>query len=247
MEPEVIIIEINGIGVYKVFSTGIAFKECTKEEVVGHLDKKLHVFILVSSNVDKINIHKISKYFFKESKIESMSVMYSSVSTSLALGVQNLCVVTVENGPNSSILWSVDLVRKSSLDCTHSITRTSTYEDALDRILETLHSSVYKSTTSNIYVKGTKPLVDKILTELSKRSLISQSEEEPQEDSADEGYKLVAFPNYFSSYMPHNLLPDSDIVYVGAVLTTMINYFEIKEVNTREDFEAGHTKHLLLN
>ncbi|OAG30618.1 hypothetical protein NEIG_00130 [Nematocida sp. ERTm5] len=247
MEPEVIIIEINGIGVYRVFSTGISFKECTKEEVVGHLEGKLHVFILVSSNIDKIDIYKISKYFFKESSIESMSVMYSSVSTSLALGVQNLCVVSVENAPNDSILWSVDLVVKSSLNCAHSITRTSTYDVALDKILETLHSSVYKSSTPTIFIKGTKPLVDKMLEELNKRSIISILEESMSDECADRGYRLALFPNYFSSYMPHNLLPDSDIVYVGAVLTIMINYFEIKEVNTREDFEAGHTKHLLLN
>ncbi|KAI5190263.1 hypothetical protein NEMIN01_0962 [Nematocida minor] len=247
MEPKVIIIEINGIGVFKVFSTGILFTECTKEEVLNHLTGKLHMFILIASNIDKAAVHKISSYFFRESQIESMSVMYSSVSASLALGAQNIAVVAVDHGPKDSVIWSVDLVQKSSLNYTHSITRTSSYETAVDKMLEYLHSSTYQSATSNIFVRGDKALSEKIREELNKRSVIAAEEENLGDELQVRGYKLACFPKYFTLHMPHNLLPDSDIVYVGAVLTIMINYFEIKEVNTREDFEAGHTKHLLLN
>lgn len=250
MEPKVVIIEINGVGAYKVFSTGCSSVECTKEEVLTHLKGTLHLFVLISSNIDKMGVYKVSSYFFKSSSIESMSVMYSSVAISLSLGIQNLSVVNLEKGPNDSVLWSVDLVQKSSLNYTYSITDTSTYAEAVDRILFSLHSSVYKSTQNNIFIKGDKKLSEKITEEISKRSIISQDEERAPEDISEYseyGYKIVSLPKYFTHNMPHNLLPGSDIAYIGAVLTIMINYFEIKEVNTREDFEAGHTKHLLLN
>lgn len=246
MEPEVVIIEINGSGVYRVFSTGILFVECTQEEVLKRLAGKLHMFILVSSNIDRHRIHKISSYFFSNSQIESMSVMYSSVSTSLALGLQNTAVVTVNTGAEHSLLLSVDLVQKSRLNYVYSVTKDCSYSEGVETILEHLHSSVYKNSTDSLYVKGDPLLVQKVIEELNKRSLISLSEEEG-EDRIEGGYRLAEFPKYFTSYMPHNLLPDSELSYVGAVLTIMINYFEIKEVNTREDFEAGHLKHLLLN
>lgn len=247
MESKVIIVEINGIGLYRVFSTGTSFTVCNKEEVLRHIGGRVHMFVLVASNIDKMGVYKISSYFFKSSQIESMSVMYSSVATSLSLGVQNVTVISIERGPDDSILWSIDLVQKSSLNCTHSTTRATSYEEALDMILHSLHTAAYKNAPNNLFIKGDKILSDKILEEITKRSILAPDEEISVEDSPECGYKLVSFPKYFYENMPHNLHPGSDIAYVGAVLTIMINYFEIKEVNTREDFEAGHTKNLLLN
>ncbi|KAH9385471.1 uncharacterized protein NEMAJ01_0367 [Nematocida major] len=247
MEPEVIIVEINGTGKYKVFSTGVLFVECTKEEVLQHFDGKLHMFILVNSNIDKSTIRKISGYFFENSQLESMSVMYSSVSTSLALGVQSLISISIENGPDNCVSWSVDLVYKCSLITAHSYTGVSAYDVFVDKMLDMLHEPVYKEKTANVHIKGDPELVKKATAELLGRNVAFVPEEDPLEDVAEDGYRLVQFPKYFTAYMPHNLLPDSNIAYVGAVLTIMINYFEIKEVHMREDFEVGHTKYLLLN
>jgi len=286
MEPEVLIIEITKEGVLKVFSTGVSYHFCSREEAIRYFDKKLHLFLMVPSAMNKKQIENISSFFFSSSKIESISVMYASVAVSLAVGIQNLVVVELEYGARGDILYSVDLVNKSALACTASISsrrkaekeRKDTgegkkdareeeieaeeanaaggggalgrgrLEEVLDKIAEHASSHVCRSSTSSMYIRGDKSLGEEVQNELKRRGVIVLDEESRGEEAeGGSGYVLVGFPQYFEKAMPHNLLPESDVAYVGAVLTTMIKYFEIKEVNTREDFEAGNTKYLILN
>ncbi|KAI5192014.1 hypothetical protein NECID01_1751 [Nematocida sp. AWRm77] len=248
MEPEVLIIELKGDKTFKVFSTGVSYTLCKEEDIAEHFEGKLHLFLLVPSSLGSKHIYRLAGVFFRVSQLDSISVMYSSVATSLALGIQNLAVVNVEYGEEGSVLCSVDLVNKSSLVCSHSRTQALSFDQAVDTIMESMHSSVYRESVSTVYIKGESILQENVRKILEKKGVFSVEEKSLiDEIEIDMGYTLAQFPYYFEQMMPHNMLPNSDISYVGAVLTTMINYFEIKEVNTREDFEAGITKHLVLN
>ncbi|OAG31742.1 hypothetical protein NEDG_00217 [Nematocida displodere] len=249
MEPEVLIIEVTGEKEYKIFETGVSVRVCTETEALEHLEGKLHLFLVVQCNMDRKDIHKLAKFFFASSALESISVMYSAVAVSLALGVQNLAVIGLSHLKSGGIECSVDLVGKSSLAYPHSFTRAMEFDAFIDEVMNCLGSSTYRSTTSLAYIRGEASLRERAYQALEQRGLFDLSEEASFDETEAEGggYRLAPFPSYFEKSMPHNLLPDSDPVYIGAVLTTMINYFEIKEVNTREDFEAGSTKHLILN
>lgn len=250
MEPEVQIVEINGERLYKMFLSGIEFKECTKEETAENLKGKMHLFLLLPSNMDVHEAHKTCGYFFSATKIESVSAMYSSVSASLALGVQNVVIISVEHSKQEEkIICSVDLVIKSSLVYTHSITKCMTYQECVNLILEQLYIPQIRESAPRVHIKGDPDLIRQIEQLLQEQYMFVEKKDEIDEEEAEifTGYSKVVFPEYFERMMPHNMLPESKITYVGAVLTIMINYFEIKEVNTREDYETGITKNLLLN
>lgn len=248
MEPEVQIIEISGEGMYKLFSTGVLYKECTREEARDSLEGKLHLFLLFSSNADIKEVHQTCRYFFSSTKVESISAMYSSVAASLALGIQNTVVLSVEHSKQEGILCSIDLISKSSLVYSYSQTKCMEYNACVEAIVQQLYLPIFKE-AGCIHIKGDAALKEKAMQSLAEKGVFSGKTESSNEDSLEffNGYHKVSFPAYFKRMMPHNMLLDSNIIYVGAVLTIMINYFEIKEVNTREDFEAGITKNLLLN
>ncbi|KAI5185288.1 hypothetical protein NEHOM01_0746 [Nematocida homosporus] len=248
MEPEVLIIEISGERTYKIFSTGVSVVMVDLERLDEYLVGKVHLFVLIPSNMDRKEIHKLTRTFFAKSKIESISVMYASVAASLALGVQNVAMVSLEYGGSGEIWCSVDLVNRSSLVYTSSVTKRVSWEEGVDLVMELLHSAGFRGVTSSLHLRGENGLVEQMMGALQERGVFALGGEVNGEElEIQKGYHLVEFPVYFQRMMPHNMLPDSNIIYVGAVLTIMINYFEIKEVNTREDFEAGITKHLILN
>ncbi|KAI5180895.1 hypothetical protein NEOKW01_1136 [Nematocida sp. AWRm80] len=247
MEPEVLIIELTGTGVFKVYFTGVSFTQCTQEEVIPHLNKKIHLFILVNNKITTREINSICGYFYRNSSLESISVMYTAVGASLALGTQNIVVIGIEDTPDKNILCTIDLVSNSSLLIPHSNTVIGDYNTVLESIISSLSTYIYKNNITKIHIKNHK-LKDTLITSLTQRGMVvTEVESTTEEIEYHSGYSLVEFPLYFEQNMPHNLLPDSDIAYVGAVLTVMINYFEIKEVNTKEDYDAGLTKNLILN
>ncbi|KAI5170637.1 hypothetical protein NEFER03_0096 [Nematocida sp. LUAm3] len=247
MEPEVLIVEVDGQGAYKVFFTGVSLRVCSGEEVLRELEGKLHLFILLPSNINKKQAYDIAEYFFSNSKIESISTMYASVASSFALGVQSISVLTV-HPCSEGIVASIDLVCRSTLLFTYSSTETYQYNEYIDEVLKRINSPKYKSTTAKLHVRGEPSLMEKVQRSLQERGAFSVDQESAMDVvEIDSGYTAHEFPAYFSRMMPHNMVPGSDVSYVGAVLTIMINYFEIKEVNTREDFESGLYKHLLLN
>lgn len=248
MEPEVLIVELCHGGIYKIFSKGSVSAECTKEEVPEHLKEKLYLFLVVNSGTDKKEICRAAKYFFESSSLEAVSVMYSAVAVSLALGIQNLAVVSLEQRADGLVV-SVDLVSRSSLVIPFSCTMKLPVPEAVTLVLDRLLRPQIRCTTTSLYIRGSPGIRDRVAEEMEKKGAFSRDNGDPVPENQDAqwGYTLAAFPSYFQRMMPHNMLPDSDLVYVGAVLTTMIKYFEIKEVNTREDFEAGRIKHLVLN
>ena len=248
MEPEVCIVEMIMEGIYKVFKNGVTFLICTPQELFVHLGGKAHLLLLVPSEIDPVRIKRLAGRMFVEGKVNSMCVMYSAVATSFALGLPSLLSISIFSIDNSVYKCNLDIVSKSCLEYNKSRSVQGDFNGIMDEISKALESPLSRSLgIKEVYIKGTEEMRKRITGRLEEMGMLRKEDEDEYGLGIFRGYSLAALPSYFKRYMPHNMIEGSDLSYVGGVLTTMINYFEIKEVATREDFEAGSTKHLILN
>lgn len=245
MEPEVCIVEMMMEGLYKVFANGVSFVICSGEELAAHLEGKAHLFLLMPNEMDQVEIKRLAGRIFKASELGSMCVMYSAVATSFALGIQSLVFVSIFSLDNAMYRCNINLVAKSSLNLVKSKALSGEFGDVMEEVARYLGPG--NTGAEHIYVKATDELKARAMEALGDAGLIRREEEVDRELGVFGGYRVADLPSYFARLMPHNMLVGSDLSYVGGVLTTMINYFEIKEVTTREDFEAGSAKYLILN